>query len=391
MLAMNSIKNVTFVKWKNYFRCVSAASCRASLTRTVAHRGCIAEILESVICHEECRNKNIADSLKSWINNWFKGAYKRGIPQIEFKSMLKLLKKWEAKQLWTTSAHFSFGSGTTGFQAITSIQCPDVWSFLYLPACITTFYHSLHSCPVHVFLNLLSQLLNSCLLRRMSLYPPLLPVFTCLPLVSFLSIFLRFSITLSPLLIPLADPQREPREWVGLKRERSAVLYPARSSLARLKHSEEKRKKKHNTHTQHRKTESFFPLSHFLFPPSLYSSLTSLLSCLISHFYSPSAGAQIWAPWTQTRKPPELQCYTSSSIPSSSLFLALPVTFSSRVHQCNVLCLTEQQWEEKKGWNTPTDTHIFTDNVQCETVASAPVSDEDRFASFSVEIIDYEK
>lgn len=55
------------------------------------------------------------------------------------------------------------------------------------------------------------------------------------------------------------------------------------------------------------------------------------------------------------------------------------------------LCLTEQQWEKKKCWNTPTDTHIFTDNVQCETVASAPVSDEDRFASFSVEIIDYEK
>lgn len=267
MLAMNSIKNVTFVKWKNYFRWVSAASCRASPTRTVA------EILESVICHKECRNKNIADSLKSWINNWFKGAYKRGIPQIEFKSMLKLLKKWEAKQLWTTSAHFSFGSGTTGFQAITSIQCPDVWSFLYLPACITTFYHSLHSCPVHVFLNLLSQLLNSCLLRRMSLYPPLLPVFTCLPLVSFLSIFLRFSITLSPLLIPLADPQREPREWVGLKRERSAVLYPARSSLARLKHSEEKRKKKkHNTHTQHRKTESSFPLSFSLSSISLLFS-----------------------------------------------------------------------------------------------------------------------
>lgn len=275
MLAMNSIKNVTFVKWKNYFRWVSAASCRASPTRTVAHQGCIAEILESVICHKECRNKNIADSLKSWINNWFKGAYKRGIPQIEFKSMLKLLKKWEAKQLWTTSAHFSFGSGTTGFQAITSIQCPDVWSFLYLPACITTFYHSLHSCPVHVFLNLLSQLLNSCLLRRMSLYPPLLPVFTCLPLVSFLSIFLRFSITLSPLLIPLADPQREPREWVGLKRERSAVLYPARSSLARLKHSEEKRKKKktQHTHTTQENGE--------LFPSLIFSFLH--LSTLLSH------------------------------------------------------------------------------------------------------------
>lgn len=275
MLAMNSIKNVTFVKWKNYFRWVSAASCRASPTRTVAHQGCIAEILESVICHKECRNKNIADSLKSWINNWFKGAYKHGIPQIEFKSMLKLLKKWEAKQLWTTSAHFSFGSGTTGFQAITSIQCPDVWSFLYLPACITTFYHSLHSCPVHVFLNLLSQLLNSCLLRRMSLYPPLLPVFTCLPLVSFLSIFLRFSITLSPLLIPLADPQREPREWVGLKRERSAVLYPARSSLARLKHSEEKRKKKktQHTHTTQENGE--------LFPSLIFSFLH--LSTLLSH------------------------------------------------------------------------------------------------------------
>lgn len=275
MLAMNSIKNVTFVKWKNYFRWVSAASCRASPTRTVAHRGCIAEILESVICHKECRNKNIADSLKSWINNWFKGAYKRGIPQIEFKSMLKLLKKWEAKQLWTTSAHFSFGSGTTGFQAITSIQCPDVWSFLYLPACITTLYHSLHSCPVHVFLNLLSQLLNSCLLRRMSLYPPLLPVFTCLPLASFLSIFLRFSITLSPLLIPLADPQREPREWVGLKRERSAVLYPARSSLARLKHSEEKRKKKNTTHTHNTGKRRAFSLS------LIFSFLH--LSTLLSH------------------------------------------------------------------------------------------------------------
>lgn len=260
---------------KLYFRWVSAASCRASLTRTVAPGvGCRAEILESIICHEECGNKNIADSLKSWINNWFKSAYKCVIPQIEFKSMLKLLKKWEAKQLWTTSAHLSFGSGTTGFQAITSIQCPHVWSFLYLPACITTFYHSLHSCPVHVFLNLLSQLLNSCLLRRMSLYPPLLPVFTCLPLVSFLSIFLRFSITLSPLLIPLADPQREPREWVGLKRERSAVLYPARSSLARLKRSEEKRKKKtQHTHTTQGNGELF---------PSLSFSLSSI-SLLFSH------------------------------------------------------------------------------------------------------------
>lgn len=79
---------------------------------------------------------------------------------------------------------------------------------------------------------------------------PSLLFFTCLPPVSFLSVFLRFSITLSPLLIPLADPQREPREWVGLKRERRAVLYPARSSLARLKRSAEKKK-------QHTGEESF--------------------------------------------------------------------------------------------------------------------------------------
>lgn len=169
------------------------------------------------------------------------------------------------KQLWRTSAHLSFGCVTTGNRIHSVSKCLR----LPVPACPSLqFNHSLHSCPVHLFLNSLSQLLNSCLLRHVSLYPPLLPVFTCLPLVFFLSVFLRFSITLSPLLIPLADPQREPREWVGLKRERSTVLYPARSSLARLKCSEERKK-----HTTQGKAELF---------PSLSFSLSSV-SLLFSH------------------------------------------------------------------------------------------------------------
>lgn len=202
---------------------------------------------------------------------------------------------------------------------------------------------------------------NTCVLGHIYLKPPSLPLpfFTCLPPVSFLNIFLRFSITLSPLLIPLADPQREPREWVGLKRERRAALYPARSSLARLKCSEEKK-------TTHGRRE-LFPLSPFLFPPPLYSPLSSLLSCLISHFYSPSAGARIWELWTQTRKPPELQCYTSISIPSSSLSYSFCYLFFPCLqthYHSNVPALQSSKRGER-CWNILSDTHIFTDNAQC--------------------------
>lgn len=103
-------------------------------------------------------------------------------------------------------------------------------------------YLTLRCCLVYLpFLNsLLFQFLTLMSSVISNLPSPSLLFFTCLPPVSFLSIFLHFSITLSPLLIPLADPQREPREWVGLKRERRAVLYPARSSLTRLKRSKEK-------------------------------------------------------------------------------------------------------------------------------------------------------
>lgn len=346
MLAMNSIKNVTFVKWKNYFRWVSAASCRASLTRTVAHRGCIAEILESVICHEDCGNKNIAESLKSWINNWFKSAYKRVLPQIEFKSMLKLLKWSSCGQLQLISALVLVPLDFRQLHPF-SVQTFEAFCtcLLALQHFITLFIAVLSMYFLIYFLNFLT-LVSSvvCLCThpssrfshvcRLSLFSP-----------SF-SAFLSLSLLCWSLWLILKGNRES--EWDLKEREALCSTQQGRPSLDWNTARKRGKKKKHNTHTQHRKTESFFPLSHFLFPPSLYSSLTSLLSCLISHFYSPSAGAQIWAPWTQTRKPPELQCYTSSSIPSSSLFLALPVTFSSRVHQCNVLCLTERQWEKKK-------------------------------------------
>lgn len=158
--------------------------------------------------------------------------------------------------------------------------------------------YALPCSPVYltfIFFNSLFLVFNSCLLGLISPTPPPLlfpPVFHMSAACLFSLHLSPFSITPSPLLIPLADPQREPREWVGLKRERSAVLYPARSSLARLKRSEEEEKKNNHIHTTHGRGE-LFPLSPFLFPSPLYSSLPSLLSCLISHFYSPSAGARI--------------------------------------------------------------------------------------------------
>lgn len=161
------------------------------------------------------------------------------------------------------SYRHQFSSGTNGFQCLDRLWYQlGVYSFRHhiILSVIRSFcclsihplsfypsfpYPSLRSCLSHFFkihffpfLTFVSSVLS------LKAPPPLL-FFTCLPPVSFLSISLRFSITLSPLLIPLADPQREPREWVGLKRERRAVLYPARSSLARLKHSEEKKKKQH--------------------------------------------------------------------------------------------------------------------------------------------------
>lgn len=167
--------------------------------------------------------------------------------------------------------------------------CPSILRSLMLHCCLVclTFFFFFFKIHFFQFLTPVSSVISP---NPPTTYPIPLLFFTCLPPVSFLSIFLRFSITLSPLLIPLADPQREPREWVGLKRERRAVLYPARSSLARLKRSEEREKRRRKT--THGRGE-LFPLSPFLFPPPLYSSLSSLLSCLISHFYSSSAEARI--------------------------------------------------------------------------------------------------
>lgn len=107
-------------------------------------------------------------------------------------------------------------------------------------------FHPLHPHPsllscVSYFFNLLSSQFVTAVCSVVYLQPllPSPPVFHVCRLSLFLSVFLRFSIAIFPSLIPLADPQRERREWVGLKRERNAVLYPARSSLARLKCSEE--------------------------------------------------------------------------------------------------------------------------------------------------------
>lgn len=180
-----------------------------------------------------------------------------------------------------------------------------------------------------------------------------------------LHLFLHFSITLSPLLIPLADPQREPREWVGLKRERRAVLYPARSSLARLKRSERGNKKK----AQHTGEESFsltllfsfLHLSTLLFHHSWvvwYITFTLLQQGLGSNV----SERKLVSPLSYTVIPLFL-------FPLPLPFL-LSVTCSSLVFKQIITVMfsvlaTERRGGNKRCWNTPTDTHIFTNNVQC--------------------------
>lgn len=155
-------------------------------------------------------------------------------------------------------------------------------------------------CPFRhlTFKNLFSQFLT-CLYT-----PP--SHFSCLLPVSFLSIFIHSSITPSPLLIPLADPQRELWKWVGLKRERRALLYPARSSLTLLIRSEER---KNNTWDRRGFSLSSTSLLFSFITPELFD---------ISLFLSFCRSLDL-----NVHKPLELQRYTSISIPSSSFFLTV--------------------------------------------------------------------
>lgn len=141
--------------------------------------------------------------------------------------------------------------------------------------------------------------------------------FSCLLPVSFLSIFIHSSITPSPLLIPLADPQRELWKWVGLERERRALLYPARSSLTRLIHSKER---KNNTWDRRAFPSLCFSLSS---TSLLFSFITPELFD-ISLFLSFCRSLDL-----NVHKPLELQCYTSISIPSSSFLPLLLIPLSS--------------------------------------------------------------
>lgn len=86
-----------------------------------------------------------------------------------------------------------------------------------------------------------------------------------LPLVSSPSVFLYASIILSLSLSLLCWSlwlilKGKLSEWVGLKREESAVLSPARSSLAQLKRSAEKKKQHSFSLRLHLST--FFPFHH---------------------------------------------------------------------------------------------------------------------------------
>lgn len=191
-----------------------------------------------------------------------------------------------------------------------------------------------------------------------------------------------FSITPSPLLIPLADPQRETREWVGLKREGSAVLYPTRSSLARLKHGEEEEK---NTRTQHTREESLslsllFSILHLSTLLSRHSWVVWYLTFILLQqgLESKSSEHKFVSPLSK--------CYTSISIPASSLFLALSVAFSSSVFKQTItemFSALQAGKGEKICRNSPTNTHIFTNNVRCmQTDASARLFDGTVCASF---------
>lgn len=170
-----------------------------------------------------------------------------------------------------------------------SFICPQMWQTILWLLVFLSFSPSE---------NLFSQFLT-CLYT-----PP--SHFSCLLPVSFLSIFIHSSITPSPLLIPLADPQRELWKWVGLKRERRALLYPARSSLTRLIRSEER---KNNTWDRRDFSLSSTSLLFSFITPELFD---------ISLFLSFCRSLDL-----NVHKPLELQRYTSISIPSSSFFLTV--------------------------------------------------------------------
>lgn len=130
--------------------------------------------------------------------------------------------------------------------------------------------------------------------------------FPPLPACLFLLSFFPISVSFSPPLIPLADPQRESSEWVGLERRRSGAFYTARSSLARMEEIK----------TRERIVFSL-SLSFSFFPPPLSAStrLPSLLSCLISPFCSP----RIWKLRMQT-PPWAITLYLDSYSPFFLLF-----------------------------------------------------------------------
>lgn len=108
---------------------------------------------------------------------------------------------------------------------------------------------------------------------RLSLFSPSFSVFLSLPLLCW-----------SLWLILKGNCESE---WDLKEREELCSTQQGRPSLDW--NAARKKTKQNITHGR----GELFPLSPFLFPPPLYSSLSSLLSCLISYFYSPSAGARI--------------------------------------------------------------------------------------------------
>lgn len=127
----------------------------------------------------------------------------------------------------------------------------------------------------------------SCFLRFQLVSPPLHPIFhvCCLSLSS-----PSLSILPSPPLLSwsrwLILKGNSESEWDLKEKEERCSTQQGHPSLDWYAARRGKKK------TTHGIGEPFLP-SAFLFPPPLFSSLLSLLSCLISHFSFPSVGAWI--------------------------------------------------------------------------------------------------
>lgn len=197
--------------------------------------------------------------------------------------------------------HFILKCGTYGFQCWYTLSYQFSVKFSWGSSCLSIFMESVsilsiflypaipsfirYCCPVdHTFLK--STFYR--FLTLASLVVSLQPIpSACLPPVSFLSIsfsiFLSLSLLCWSLWLILKGKQES--EWDLKESEELCSTQQGRPSLDWNAASAAK-------NTTHGRRE-LFPHSPFLFPPPLYSSLSSLLSCLISHFHSPSAGARI--------------------------------------------------------------------------------------------------